>query len=214
MSIKFAEQIIEGMVDENGNCGERGMTEKQWDCIKQYMSDDNKFERCGGWVGDHGHIDFWERDAEGVIGKYEVKIHLYKHFNLRVTVKSIRRWIDELPTFEHSEWQGKIKQRLSLELTLIRRYEYQRKSFAYTHSGYEWAYIYTLADAEGNCYVWKTTNLLDYEYEDEDGDHWDIADPGDKVTMKATVKEHGEYKGIKQTVITRPKVTGIEKREQ
>jgi hypothetical protein len=45
---------------------------------------------------------------------------------------------------------------------------------------------------------------------DED-DRWVDADEGDTVIMRATVKEHGEYKGTKQTVITRPKIAEIRK---
>ena len=33
----------------------------------------------------------------------------------------------------------------------------------------------------------------------------DLGDKGDKITIKATVKDHAEYDGVKQTVITRPK---------
>ena len=33
---------------------------------------------------------------------------------------------------------------------------------------------------------------------------------GDRVILKATVKEHGERNGVKQTIVTRPKVTIIE----
>ena len=50
------------------------------------------------------------------------------------------------------------------------------------------------------------------EHEDEDGFiDATYAEPGDKVALKATVKEHGEYKGVKQTVITRPKVKAIDR---
>lgn len=34
---------------------------------------------------------------------------------------------------------------------------------------------------------------------------------GDVVEMRTTVKEHSEYRGTKQTVITRPKITAIVK---
>lgn len=210
MTIEFAEKIIEGMVDENGNCGERGMSTKQWNCIERYM-DGEQARDCGGWCGDHGHIGFWERDVEGVIGKYIVKAHLYKHFNLQASIKSIHRWIDRLPDFTKSEWQGEPKQRMELELTLINTYWYERESYA--GYGYETVNIYTFADESDNCYVWKTTSHLGMWVEKGDGyEDWVFPEAGDKVRMKATVKEHGEYKGNKQTVITRPKVIAIESR--
>jgi hypothetical protein len=49
------------------------------------------------------------------------------------------------------------------------------------------------------------------DWYDEDGDEWVDAEIGSTVTMRATVKDHSEYKGTKQTVITRPKVSHIEK---
>lgn len=51
--------------------------------------------------------------------------------------------------------------------------------------------IYKIVDTNGNVYTWKTSN-----YVSED----DIA------KVKATVKSHNEYRGIKQTEITRCKV--------
>ena len=33
-----------------------------------------------------------------------------------------------------------------------------------------------------------------------------IANEGDEITFKATVKEHGEYKDVKQTIVQRVKV--------
>ena len=34
-----------------------------------------------------------------------------------------------------------------------------------------------------------------------------LASKGDQVTLKATVKDHSVYKGTKQTVINRPKIS-------
>lgn len=205
MSIKFAEQVLEGMVDENGHCGERGMSRKQFEVLRPYLNQ-TEAKYCGGWTGNRGgHVGFTERDAEGTIGKFNVKLHLVSHFNLRVEVVSIDQWIDEVPTFEGSEWQHEPKKRVDMELTLIRVNSYERER--YCGYGTETVRIYTLADAEGNCYVWKTTGWL--EVETDDG--FILAKPGDKVSMRATVKEHGEYHGIKQTVLTRCKVSEIRK---
>ena len=227
MSIEFAEKIIEGMVDENGHCGERGLSTKQFDCIAQYLKCEGS-EVVDGWSGNRGgHINFTDTNYVGEIGKYQVVLNEFWHFNRRCTVVEINlrpadeiaaeererefeRQLKEIGKFEHSEWVGAEKQRMDLELTLVRDYTYERPRYTY---GYETAHIYTLADADGNCYVWKTANAIVAEHEDEDGFIDETyAEPGDKVTMKATVKEHGEYKGVKQTVITRPKVKEVEKR--
>ena len=208
MGIGFAEKIIDGMVDENGHCGERGISRKQYEVLHRYLTE-TEAEKAGGWAGDMGgYVDFYEWDEVGVIGKYRVKLNCFDHFNLRVTVESIDRWIDEVPTFEDSEWVGEIKERRDFDLTLIRDYRYERPAYTY---GYETAHIYTLADDEGNCFVWKTTSWLDWNPRGNivGGKDYVQAVPGDRVTLRATVKEHGEYRGIKQTVITRPKVEKI-----
>lgn len=51
-------------------------------------------------------------------------------------------------------------------------------------------YYYLLKDAKGNAYIWSTNKSI------EGGD-----------VIKATVKQHSEYKGLKQTVITRGSIT-------
>jgi hypothetical protein len=82
-----------------------------------------------------------------------------------------------------SEYQGTIKKRQEwgpLEVAKIWNTE--------TYYGALW--IYTFRDEAGNVYVWKTGQEYAWER-------------GDRVAGKATVKEHSEYKGIKQTVLTR-----------
>lgn len=210
MSISFAEQIIDTMVDESGNCGERGLSTKQYQCISKYLTE-GEHEYIGSWEGDYGTIEFYHWQEFGYIGRYYVELEVTLHFNIRAVVKSIHRWIDELPTFEDSEWQFQPKQRKDMTLTLIRESSYERA--AYCGYGYETVRIYTMADDEGNCFVWKTTGVLMMSTIDEN-DVWDdeLAEIGDRIQMKATVKEHSEYRGIKQTVIVRPKVSSITKR--
>ena len=224
MSVEFAEKILDGMVNENGHCGERGLSEKQFDILAQYLESEGT-EQVGAWYGNRGgKVRFYDTNYAGIIGKYTVVLNEYEHFHRRCTVVEINRrpqeeidrenWLRELGKFEHSEWVGEPKQRMELELTLVRDYTYERQAYGYSY-GYhpETMHIYTLADADGNCFVWKTANNIKTEKWGDDG--WLVSDtyaePGDKVTMKATVKEHGEYKGTKQTVINRPKINGIEK---
>lgn len=205
MGIGFAEKMLDGMVDENGHCGERGLSTRQYDVLHRYLSE-TEAERVGGWRGDRGGgVDFYEWDEEGFIGKYRVKLNCLDHFHLRATVESIDRWIDEVPTFEDGGWVGGIKERRDFDLTLIRVHEYERPAYGY---GYETARVYVLADDDGNCIVWKTTCWLDCG----EGDGYTQAVPGDRVRMKGTVKAHDEYRGVRQTVVTRPKVEAIEHR--
>jgi hypothetical protein len=67
------------------------------------------------------------------------------------------------------------------------------------------SYLLELIDSEGHVYVWSTTIFL---RPDKDfaslGKHDEALSNVESIT--ATVKEHKEYKGVKQTVITRGKV--------
>ena len=71
--------------------------------------------------------------------------------------------------------------------------------------------IYTMEDADGNVLVWKTSAVLGMDKTNPDGTIWfDGVRKGDTFTFKATVKEHSEYKGTRQTVLTRVKVSSVE----
>ena len=164
MSIKFAESIIESMVDENGHCGERGLSYKQFNCLSRYLVE-GEWQHVGGWVGTKGgRKNFYSCDFEGNIGKYHVVLNLYAHFNDRHTVREIslrpveeveaENRLRELAKFENSEWCFEPKKRVNIDLTLVRVNSYDRP--AYSGYGFETVYIYTFADENGNCFVWKT----------------------------------------------------------
>ena len=57
-------------------------------------------------------------------------------------------------------------------------------------------FIYKFADENGNTIVWKTSKCLCDELQQES-----------YYTIKGTVKEQSEYKGDKQTVLTRCKIS-------
>lgn len=63
---------------------------------------------------------------------------------------------------------------------------------SYFDSFYGMMAFFTFTDNNGNVFVWKTSNDIKHEI-------------GDKFTITRTVKEHSEYREIKQTVLTRVK---------
>lgn len=78
---------------------------------------------------------------------------------------------------------GEVGQRILIETTI---------TFSKGFEGfYGTTFINSLEDAEGNVFIYRGNC---------------IGEKGDKLTLKATVKEHGEYDGVRQTVISRPKV--------
>ena len=85
-----------------------------------------------------------------------------------------------------TEWYGSIKDKVTLDVTL--------KSIRGFDGVYGWTNIITFEDAQGHQFLWKTGSYIE-------------AQEGDKVTLKGTIKAHSEYKGIKQTELTRCKVS-------
>ena len=85
----FAEQILDSMVDEDGHCGERGLSPKQFAILSERLCE-------GGTknVGGAYNRTFTSTDFTGVIGRYEVHLNEFYHFNPRYTVVSIDAWID------------------------------------------------------------------------------------------------------------------------
>lgn len=219
MSKAFAEKIIDSMVDENGHCGERGLSAKQFTILSEYLVRDEEAKDEGCWRGNYKTIEFISHDFRGNIGKYRVVLNELLHFNLRYTVVSIdlrdtdeyQAELDEevrmreLRDFSNSEWVAEPKKRLDLTLTLVNDYMYEGCSYSYYDNGVR--HIYTFRDENGNCLVWKTQKVIDCY--DKTSEEWTEAEVGSVITMRATVKEHGEYKGTKQTVITRPQIKSI-----
>lgn len=86
-----------------------------------------------------------------------------------------------------SEHQGKVGDRIEVTVADIRIVTGWSTQFGYT-------YIYKITDDKGNIYTWKTQKYFN-------------EDKYDSIkTIKGTVKEHNEFRGIKQTELTRCKV--------
>lgn len=88
-----------------------------------------------------------------------------------------------------SEHVGNIGDKVEFSGTYVKHAWYERPK--YMGYGTETVWIHTISDEHGNIFVWKTKNAL-CGFKD-----------GDKVSVRGTVKEHTEYKGIKQTVLQR-----------
>ena len=176
----FAEQILDSMVDEDGHCGERGLSPKQFAILS-------------------------ERLCEGGTKNVEVHLNEFYHFNPRYTVVSIDTWIDEVPDTSNSQWVGEVRERIERTVTYLGHSSYERRSF----SGYgtDVVNIHRFADGEGNLLVWKTTACLGYY--DESEDNWLPIWAGTRLDLRGTVKAHDEYRGTKQTLLNRCKVQAI-----
>lgn len=87
-----------------------------------------------------------------------------------------------------SEHVGSVGDKIDIIATLIKHFTYETH---FTYYG-ELNFIYKFSDESGNTIIWKTAKSI------EDGKTYRI---------KGTIKEHSEYEGDKQTVLTRCKIT-------
>lgn len=109
-----------------------------------------------------------------------------------------------------SKHVGVIGEKITVEVVLVNDYSYF--DYKYSWSGTK-HYIYTMKDAEGNAYVWKTTNHLVIEVPDNTSE-WDAIRKGDTMVITGTVKEHSEYNGTNQTILTRCKFSLVAHRAE
>lgn len=120
-----------------------------------------------------------------------------------------------------SKYVGTIGERISREVVLVGDFSYETRFGFVSQTNY----IYTMQDADGNVFVWKTTKSLFFDVENEkepDVYDCDCIRKGDTMKITGTVKEHSDYKGTNQTVLTRCKFSlishkpdeQIKKREQ
>lgn len=89
-----------------------------------------------------------------------------------------------------SSWVGSVGDRIEIKDALLSLLTSWDTEFGYT-------YLYKMVDAHGNIFTWKTGKWL--------GNNECIPE-GAKVTLKGTVKSHNEFRGVKQTELTRCKV--------
>ena len=91
-----------------------------------------------------------------------------------------------------SQFVGREGEKIDTIVTLEKRSSFER--YSYYGYGTETVKVFTFRDEKGNAIVWKTTGKGLKENE------------GDTLTISATIKRHEEYKGEKQTEVTRLKV--------
>ena len=110
--------------------------------------------------------------------------------NLGIVVSSVSAFDRHVLNLEREANKGKsvfvgaIKKRENFKLTCV-------TSIALPDYGFGPSFVNVFRDGEGNCLTWKTSFAFDKE---------------EVVTLKGTVKEHKEFRGEKQTVLTRCKV--------
>jgi len=82
-----------------------------------------------------------------------------------------------------SNWIGTVGERCNFTVTI--------RNVIVIDGIYGASYLHIMHDADGNSVIYKGKNVL--------------GETGATVTVKATIKQHGERDGVKQTKINRPK---------
>lgn len=148
-----------------------------------------KFDFAVGWHfdrADNGYNCF-EISIADVGEKDDLEIWNYKHSSEIAAFIEAKQ--DEHAPKTASEYVGNIGDKITATVTLVGIHTYTTH---FTYYG-ETNYIYKFADENGNTIVWKTSSFQNLN-------------DGEKYTVKGTIKEHSEYKGDKQTTLTRCKI--------
>lgn len=84
---------------------------------------------------------------------------------------------------------GKVGERIQISVQSVKCLTSWENTFGYYPTT---TYLYKIVDAEGNVFTWKTSNTINEDHLPQ--------------TMVGTIKEHTEFRGVKQTVLTRCKM--------
>ena len=148
-----------------------------------------KWNNLLGWHFDHEtEFNAFEISIDDVMEQSADDTYSYKEYY--EVLEFIKNEKDARRPKTASEYVGEIGDKINMELTF--KAEYRFKTF-YTYSG-ELNFIYKFADENGNTFVWKTCKWLELE-------------EGKTYNVTGKIKDHNEYKGDKQTVLTRCKLS-------
>lgn len=113
--------------------------------------------------------------------------------NLGIVVSLFPTWNRDLERQEQkrkeqeagaaSEWVGEVGKRVTLEIAEVKVITSWETMYGVTS-------VYKIVGKDGNVYTWKTGNYI----------------PDEATKITGTVKEHKEYRGVKQTELTRCRV--------
>ena len=152
-----------------------------------------KFDNMLGWhMADPQGYDVAEIHVEQVtyrtyIGRFEYIMYADGVEIVREAKEAAEKALKAERNEHVSEYIGTVGERREFNCTLVGHFTYDSR---FSYYG-EINHIYKFADENGDIVVWNTSSDLDEEQKN--------------FRFKATIKEHSEYRGEKQTVVNRPK---------
>jgi hypothetical protein len=130
----------------------------------------------------------YEREHAEEIAKAEAERKAKEDAERRAREEEEKRIMEQKAI---SQFIGQVGDKVDMDAVLDHRAWFEIPSFR--GFGTDTMHIYTFRDPDGNAIIWKTSKGLVFEN-------------GERVHLKGTIKEHSEYDGEKQTVLTRCKV--------
>lgn len=138
-----------------------------------------RYNEFAGWYFSEPHEEFQTIEITAEEALVETA---WGYLEWRNTIREIVE--AQIPAEPTSDYIGQEGDKVNMEVTLTHTGSYQTR-FGTT-------YVHTFKDAEGNVLVWKTSTYPQFEV--------------GTIRIKGTIKGHDEYKGTKQTVLTRCKI--------
>ena len=120
--------------------------------------------------------------------RFGLLVSLFPTYNRDLEREAARR--AEAEQGKTSEWVGEVKDRITVDVESIKCLTSWDSCFDGYHE--TTTYIWKIVGKDGNIYTWKTSKWMDEDRH--------------PVSIKGTVKEHKEYRGVKQTELTRCKI--------
>ncbi len=151
-----------------------------------------KFDACIGWHIDH-ELEGFHFITANIADIANETSYGYEIDTIRSEWDAKKKQVwKELNNVKPSEHVGEVGKRMTLKVTYVSRASWENEYGCSVWCN-DTTYLHKFADADGNILVWKTTNFIPADY-------------GTEVTLTGTVKEHSEYDGELQTVVTRCKL--------
>ena len=150
------------------------------------------------WLKEQEENTDYMHNLKTAIGEYTEASRMGLLISLVPTYcKSIEREIErqkreaeKAKEAKESKHVGEVGKRYSFIIDSFRILTSWHNDFGGYYGGY--VYIYKFTDADGNVFIWKTSTDLDDECIGK--------------TLTGTIKEHGEFNGVKQNNLTRCKL--------
>lgn len=134
--------------------------------------------------------------------KITTKAMLMSEKQLIAVENTLNKIEAEITRKENADYVGEIGQRIEIELEFVRSI-FIGAGYAYNSPD---VYLTICRTPEGNTVIYKgACNGLGFSTTYDEENEYRTIDKGSKVKVKATIKEHKEYNGEKQTTINRPK---------